>query len=169
MWKYLTGEYENLYMISDTGEVFSCRKNRLLSVSKINSGYLTVHLTNKNKEHKRVLIHRLVATVFLDNPNNLPQVNHIDEDKTNNNVSNLEWCSIQYNNIYGNRPNKYNETIKRTRKKIKCLNDNNVFDYPAQAARYYGFPVSRIYNVLSNRPHYNSISKEKLKFIYMEE
>ncbi|MCF0116886.1 MAG: HNH endonuclease [Bacilli bacterium] len=55
----------------------------------------------KNKKQKTLYIHRLIAETFLDNPNNLPEVNHIDENKHNNNINNLEWCSHEYNMKYG--------------------------------------------------------------------
>jgi len=65
------------------------------------TGYLSVELFNGG-ESKRLLIHRLVAQAFIDNPDNLPQVNHIDENKLNNCVTNLEWCTAKYNMNYGN-------------------------------------------------------------------
>lgn len=66
----------------------------------MNNGYLSVELF-KNKKSKRLLIHRLVAEAFIANPNDLPQVNHIDENKVNNCVDNLEWCTLAYNLTYG--------------------------------------------------------------------
>lgn len=103
IWKDVKG-YENLYQISNLGNVKSLNynktgKEKLLKPSLQNNGYLGV--TFNNKEQKRFLIHRLVAKAFLDNPNNLPQVNHINEDKTDNRVENLEWCTAKYNTNYG--------------------------------------------------------------------
>lgn len=65
------------------------------------AGYEYVVLANKGK-NKTLLIHRLVAETFIPNPNNYACVNHIDENKSNNNVSNLEWCNYEYNNTYKN-------------------------------------------------------------------
>jgi len=104
IWKDIPG-YEGHYQISNKGNVRSF-VNRLKSKPCIirkpvpdRRGYLTVMLW-KNNHNRCLKIHRLVAEVFLDNPMNLPQVNHKDEDKTNNNVENLEWCDNQYNNTY---------------------------------------------------------------------
>ena len=68
----------------------------------MNNGYLSVQLFDENGKSKRFLIHRLVAAAFVPNPENLPQVNHIDENPLNNAVSNLEWCTAKYNMNYGN-------------------------------------------------------------------
>ena len=64
------------------------------------TGYLSVELF-KNGRSKRLLIHRLVATAFIPNPDNLPCVNHKDESRNNNHVDNLEWCTVEYNLTYG--------------------------------------------------------------------
>ena len=106
-WKSIPG-YEGLYEVSNLGRVRSVEKcdrfNRkiLSKILKPNyvSGYLRVGMY-KNKTFKYYLIHRLVAQAFLPNPDNLPQVNHKDEDKSNNRVDNLEWCDRSYNMNYG--------------------------------------------------------------------
>lgn len=67
--------------------------------------YLCVNLWNDG-EQKTMRVHRLIALAFLPNPNGLPEVNHKDENKTNNCVSNLEWCDHQYNNSYGSKRGK---------------------------------------------------------------
>lgn len=110
IWKPIKN-YENLYEISNLGNVKSLdrviiSKNgvKKLIKGKINklglthSGYVSVSLY-KNSEQKIFRVHRLVAEAFIPNPNNLPQVNHIDENKENNNVDNLEWCSVSENGL----------------------------------------------------------------------
>lgn len=90
--------YEDLYEVSDLGNVRNKASGKLLKPFRDRGGYLRVDLCNGIRKSK--LIHRLVAQVFLPNPLNLPQVNHIDENKSNNNVDNLEWCTAQYNIDY---------------------------------------------------------------------
>lgn len=133
IWKDIK-DYEGLYQISNLGNVkvldrkiknnynYFVRKEKILKlcVSK-KDGYVYVCLT-KNNKGKTVKVHRLVAKAFIPNPNNLPQVNHKDEDKTNNCVDNLEWCTSLYNNNYGTRNNKlYNKTsFKKGYKPKSC-------------------------------------------------
>ena len=106
IWKEIDG-YPN-YMISSKGRVKSLEridsnnhlvKEKILKVLKsTTTPYEFIQI-----KHKSLFIHRLVAQAFLPNPYNLPQVNHKDEDKTNNNVDNLEFCSTKYNANYGTR------------------------------------------------------------------
>ena len=109
-WKDIDG-YEGLYQVSNLGAVRAVervvRYGRKLNGKGISrfltkDGYLAVHLSRDGnaRQHR---IHRLVATAFLENPENMPQINHIDEDRTNNRVDNLEWCSVKYNINYGER------------------------------------------------------------------
>lgn len=112
-WKEIHG-YEGLYLISDEGEVMSLPREkrnkrgkyktqqRILRPGKRGRGkqlYKFVVLSDENGT-KHFSIHRLVAEAFIDNPNNLPEVNHKDENPFNNRVENLEWCSKQYNIEY---------------------------------------------------------------------
>lgn len=94
IWKEIQG-FEGEYAISNKGNVKNLKSGRILGGGYNSRGYKFVNL--KGKEYT---VHRLVALAFIDNPNNLPQVNHIDENKKNNNVSNLEWCSASYNTNY---------------------------------------------------------------------
>lgn len=110
-WKDIKG-FEGLYQVSNLGRiksldryvecVDSCRhyKCRIMRLNKRKNGYLDICL-RRQEIKTRPLVHRLVAEAFIPNPNNLPQVNHKDENKENNRVDNLEWCTIEYNNKYG--------------------------------------------------------------------
>lgn len=90
MWK----KYDNLYSVSEQGEVRNDKTMHIL-IGDINSkGYRRVVLKGKKKH----FVHRLVATLFVDNPDDLPQVNHKDHNKLNNHKDNLEWCDNDYNN-----------------------------------------------------------------------
>lgn len=111
MWKDVIG-YEGLYKVNECGDIYSVphlRKNGIkgsyvssprIMKQRINrSGYSIIRLSKKGNV-KDEFVHVIVAKTFLPNPNNLPCVNHKDENKLNNNVSNLEWCDNKYNQIY---------------------------------------------------------------------
>lgn len=93
IWKEVT-DYEGIYWISDKGRVKNNRK--IMKFYRINSGYLCIDFT-VNKSKKKYLVHRLVAQHFCNNFSNLPEVNHVDENKNNNYATNLEWCSRSHN------------------------------------------------------------------------
>lgn len=117
-------EYEGLYEVSDKGRVRSLKRKttngKILKPVLDKDGYLLVSLSkNNHKAHKRV--HRLVAETFIENPNNYPVVNHKDECKQNNNVENLEWCTIQYNTLYNGA--NYRRALSR-RVPIIAIKDN---------------------------------------------
>lgn len=109
-WKPVVG-YEGLYEVSNLGKVKSLDKydsigrfikGKILKVSDNGVGYMFICLSKGNKRQCKY-VHRMVAEAFLPNPNNLPQVNHKDENKLNNCVENLEWCTNEYNINYGSR------------------------------------------------------------------
>ena len=118
IWKPIIG-YENLYKINNYGEVLSLRSNKILKPNNNGIGYFIIQLC-KNGKRKNYLIHRLVAEHFLDNPNNLPEVNHKDEDKSNNFVNNLEWCEHKYNMNY-KQLQKRQQIFKEYNKLLKSL------------------------------------------------
>lgn len=139
--------YEKLYQVSNIGNVKSLYKNRLLKPS-IENGYLYVILyKDKQPTHKR--IHRLVTETFIDNPKNLPQVNHKDEDKLNNNVNNLEWCDNRYNVMYGTALTRAKESrstsIKKQSKAVQCVETGIIYPSIMEAERrtkiYHGYII----------------------------
>lgn len=116
-------DFEGIYQVSNLGRVKSLDrvvtyedgrkrfyKGKILRPDETKNGYLHVVLCKDGSQHS-VNVHRLVALAFIPNPNNYKEVNHIDEDKTNNCVNNLEWCTRTYNNNYGTR-------TQRTQKKV---------------------------------------------------
>lgn len=120
-WKDIEG-YEGLYQVSNLGRVKRSKgkymkSERILRLFINTPGYLQVMLC-KNNKCKKFTVHRLVAEAFIPNHENKPQVNHIDEDKTNNMVSNLEWMTAKENVNHGTR----NE---RSSKKIKAIDIAN--------------------------------------------
>ena len=92
--------YEGLYKLTRDGRIFSIKANRFLNPSPNRNGYLNLYLSKKGirKMHR---VHRLVAETFIPNPCDLPQVNHINGDKSNNHVENLEWCTASKNAQHG--------------------------------------------------------------------
>ena len=98
IWKDCKG-YEGKYQVSNLGRVWSIGSQKYLK-GAIKDGYLKVYLTAKNGKCKNEYIHRLVALAFIPNPMSLPQVNHINKEKTDNCINNLEWCSNKYNVIH---------------------------------------------------------------------
>nr|DAM25038.1 MAG TPA: homing endonuclease [Caudoviricetes sp.] len=123
-WKDVKG-YEGYYQVSNYGRVRSVdrvdmrgqhRKGKVLANSLNSGGYLLVDL-HRDRKVKYCLVHRLVAGEFLSNPNGLPEINHKDENITNNKVSNLEWCSHSYNINYGTRNEKAGKAIARVQEK----------------------------------------------------
>ena len=113
-------------------------KNTLKSQTKHYKGYMTISLKKDGKQYKKY-IHRLVAETFIPNPENLPQINHKDENKENNFVGNLEWCTNTYNLNYGTRLKRLSESLKKRKSTShnakKVLYNNVVYDSINKAAK----------------------------------
>ena len=105
--KWVNIENHPSYFISNFGRVFSKKSNKVMKnrvVSK--NGYQQITLDNS-----QLLVHRLVAQAFIHNPNNLPCVNHKDENPGNNDFRNLEWCTYKYNSNYGTNPSRHSKKM----------------------------------------------------------
>ena len=131
--------YEGLYAITSCGKVWSYKSKKFLTPRKHSSGYLRVNLY-KDGIKIDYYIHRLVADAYISNPNGLLEVNHKDENKHNNSINNLEWCSREYNINYGTR-NKKNSDAKSIA--VFCLELNKVFRSIKDAANEVG--ISPVY------------------------
>lgn len=122
------------YRVDELGNVYN-KKGLKLKPDVSKNGYLRVRLYNDTKKPKRFLVHRLVASAFIPNPNNLPQVNHIDRDKTNNNVNNLEWCTPLENL-------KHSSVIEKASiakfTKIKCITTGEVYNSIKEVVEKFG-------------------------------
>ena len=111
LWLPIKG-YEGLYEVSNTGYVRSIRRNnKLLKYNSTSYGYKRVGLYKDGKQ-KFHTIHRLVAEAFIPNDNLLPEINHIDGDKQNNHVDNLEYCTAKYNINHGTHNKRVSEKLR---------------------------------------------------------
>ena len=158
IWKDIPG-YEGLYKVSNLGRIKSLgngktRKENILRLTKDKYGYLYITLS-ENGKLKKFKVHRLVAMAFIPNPNNYTQINHKDENRSNNRVENLEWCTQKYNNNYGNHSKNISNAIKGKyvgeknpmygikgekhpkSKKVKCITTGEIFGSISEATQKY--------------------------------
>lgn len=186
IWKSVLG-YEGYYQVSNKGRVRSItheanhsRTGKVIRTGKILAqhadadGYLEVNLS-KCGEVKQFRVHRLVCSAFLNNPNNLPVVNHKDLNKTNNCVENLEWCTQQYNVIHaicnGHKANISKSGRKRivegakkhNSKPIKCITTGQEFESVTAACKQLSLSPDTIIRSAKNA----IFTRSGLKFKYI--
>lgn len=154
IWKDIEG-YEGVYHVSNLGRAKRVTTGRILKSGKDRGGYLQVDLC-KNGKHKTHRIHRLVAQAFIPNPENKPEVNHIDENKTNNMVSNLEWMTAKENSNHGTRNERMAKAISKSNSipiiatNIKTGESTELYG-TSECARQLGLNQSNITSVLKGR------------------
>lgn len=134
--------FENLYAVTEEGMIWSYRQKKFMKIANGNNGYKQIYLTDKNGKKSNWYIHRLVAMTYLDNPDNLPEVNHKDENKANNAVSNLEWCTRKYNLDYS-------DVYRRA--KVYCLELDQTFNSVKEAAEFTGANKESISGCINKR------------------
>ena len=145
VWKDIE-DYKGLYQVSSWGRVKNSRTDMVLKFGK-SLGYLQVGLY-KNGNCRKYLIHRLVAQAFIPNPHNKPQVNHIDEDKENNRVDNLEWVTSKENINHGTR----NLRVSKIKSiPIICIETGIEYYGVRECAKQMGLNPSNITSVLKGK------------------
>ena len=197
IWKDIE-EYEGLYQVSNLGRVYSVKRNKYKKLSKDKDGYLFVCISKQGK-HKGYRVHRLVAQAFIPNPENKPQINHIDGDKTNNVMKNLEWVTCKENIIHAHKnglsykakgkdhfnygkslaeetkekmSKKRKGELNSNSKQVRCINTGKIFKYIREASKYYSVAAESIGQCCKGKlksAGKHPITGEKLIWEYVEE
>lgn len=169
IWKDIP-EFEGLYQVSNLGRVKSLKrtiitsngkkvtyKPKYLSILEHYKGYLYTRIQYKNNQ-KSFYIHRLVAQAFIPNPNNLPEVNHIDGDKTNNCVENLEWCNdtenkehAKNNNLLAVGKNCCRKMTKEDVINVRSIKDKTI----KELAKMYDISITSMSNIINYKSYKN--------------
>lgn len=166
LWKAVSG-FEGIYEISSYGRVKSLSriiqkgnntaflKEKMLKPS-MNERYCFVSL-GKNHNFRQYSLHRLVASAFIPNPNNLPEVNHIDGNKQNNNVENLEWCDGSYNQLHAVRLG-----LRKQARRVRCCQTGKIYPSMRCAERDLGFYLGVVSDCIRDNKSYDGYSFELL-------
>ena len=183
MWKDIKG-FEGLYQVSDDGQVKSVGRYKpnhtkmqyipeSIKAQRTSRGYHVIDLYKDNKA-KTAYVHRLVAEAFIPNSSNKETVNHIDGDKNNNTVSNLEWATQEEQNIHFYQhglksadgiKKSINAMTEATSKKVMCLDTGRIFKSASEASRYFGVSPSYIMRIC--RMHKRNVGKLCLNLAYV--
>lgn len=154
VWKKIK-EFPN-YSVSDEGEVRNDLSGRMLTIFNNSSGYKVVHISS-DKSKKTVRVHRLVAQAFIANPQKKSCVNHINGNRGDNRVENLEWCTHSENNAHSyrvlNRQSSHAITAMTVAKfkPVLCVETNKIYESIKEAARQTGALKGNISHCLSNK------------------
>lgn len=178
-WRYIPG-FDNKYQVSREGCVRRIRhysgkqlfRELIMTTKTDEDGYLRVSLTSDRNHSREYGIHQLVALAFIPNPDNLPCVNHIDGNKLNNSVNNLEWCTVEYNNQHANqiglRPHRIYEdrsAVKlRLSKPVRCEQTGQTYPSCIEAERQLNLGSTAVWHSI----HYNTPTKQGYTFSYIE-
>lgn len=157
MWKYEISNLGRIRIPEHRDKKKRFYPEKILKHQKNQGGYHTVCLYDGFGHQKRFLVSRLVATVFVENPNNEQYVNHIDENKDNNSADNLEWCSWNYNLDYGTRVQRVAQKISKAIRQYS-LKGELIKEYPSarEAERQTGFANANISACCKRKAHYNT-------------
>lgn len=148
LWMDIDG-FEGFYQVSSEGRVKSFQQNtitgRLLKPKTDKDGYKEVCLHKDGHQYMRK-VHRLVGIAFIDNPNNLPMINHIDEDKSNNNIDNLEWVTPKENCNHGTAIERMIST--KGSRPFRCIETGKIYTNQHEFAREVNSSQQAVYHVL---------------------
>ena len=172
IWKPVVG-LEDRYEVSNTGR---CRRKeryitdrngkikhiKLHEMRPVKDEYVEFVLKHNDSKQHLHTAHRMVAEAFIPNPDNLPCVNHKDEDKYNNSVDNLEWCTYSYNASYKGNARRVGEKLRgkvtHNSKRVLCVEDNKMFDSMSRCQTYYGISYKMLRKILNTSSSYRGLT-----------
>ena len=185
IWKDIEG-YAGLYQVSNYGNIKSLSRvvknaygihrteEKILKPQMKKKGYFQIQLSKDGKQ-KHYQVHRLVALAFVPNINNYPCINHKDENKSNNHVNNLEWCTHEYNTNYGTRNKRASEKRKGSKNpkahRVQCSTTGKKFNCIKEATEYYLINSSSISACCRGKRKSagkHPVTGEKLKWKYID-